>query len=194
MRKIILQEFVTIDNFAAAPNGEMSFIDEYAANNDRNFQADAEAFLDTVDTMILGANTYRLLVEYWPEATEEGTFGEKLNSLSKYVVSSTLDNARWGKWEGAEIISDNPTEAIAKLKQQPGKDIVVWGSLTLAKSLMKAGLNDECQLRVCPVVLGEGKALFASDMGTPALKLLEAKTYDAGMVLLRYAPDGGTTD
>ena len=190
MRKIILQEFVTIDNFAAAPNGEMPFIDAYSTDNDKSFQADAEAFLDTVDTMILGANTYRMFVEYWPEATEEGTFGEKLNSLSKYVVSSTLETAPWGKWEGAEIIASNPIEAIAKLKQQPGKDMVVWGSLTLAASLMKAGLIDEYQLRVCPVVLGEGKALFADDIGTPGMKLLEAKMYDAGMVLLRYAPDG----
>jgi len=144
--------------------------------------------VDSIDTMILGANTYKMFVSYWPEATQEGAFGEKLNSLSKYVVSSTLEDAPWGKWEGAELISNKPMEAIAKLKQKSGKDIVVWGSLTLAESLMKDGLIDEYQLWVCPIVLGKGKPLFAGDSTLP-LTLLEAKTYDAGMVLLRYQPD-----
>lgn len=187
MRRVILQDFVTIDGYAADPNGEMDFIQDYAARNDISFQADAERFLDTLDTMILGANTYRLFVGYWPEATEEGVFAEKLNSLSKVVASSTLERAPWGEWEGAEITSD-PAGKIAELKQQQGKDIVVWGSLTLAQSLMKEGLIDEYQLRVCPVVLGEGRQLFANDIAAPDMDLLEAKSYDTGMVLLRYQP------
>jgi dihydrofolate reductase len=190
MRKIILQEFVTIDGFAADPNGEMEFIQDYATRNDTSFQEDAFRFLDTIDTMILGANTYNLFVGYWPQATEEGEFATKLNSLSKVVVSATLESAPWGKWEGAEIIAHNPTEAIARLKQHPGKDLVVWGSLMLAKSLMQEGLIDEYQLRVCPVTLGKGKRLFAGDSGALDMKLLEAKTYDEGLVLLRYQPAG----
>jgi len=86
-----------------------------------------------------------MLAGYWPQATEEGEFATKLNSLSKVVVSSTLESVLWGKWEGAEIIKNNVAEEIAKLKQQPGKDIVLWGSLTLARSLMQAGLIDEVQ-------------------------------------------------
>ncbi|MGH7458654.1 MAG: dihydrofolate reductase family protein [Longimicrobiaceae bacterium] len=178
---------MTIDGYAADPNSEMDFIQDYAARNDTSFQADAERFLDTVDTMMLGANTYELFVAYWPEATDEGVFAEKLNSLSKIVVSTTLESASWGKWEGAEITS-NPAEKLAQLKQQQGKDIVVWGSLTLARSLMKEALIDEYQLRVCPVVLGEGKRIFADGIAPVGMELLEAKTYDAGMVLLRYRP------
>lgn len=189
MRKVILQEFVTIDGFAADPNGEMDFIGEYAARNDLSFQTDAERFLDTVDTMLLGAGTYKLFAGYWPEATEEGTFADKLNALSKVVASSTLKRAPWGEWEKTEITS-NPSEKIAQLKEQTGKNIVVWGSLTLVQSLMKEALIDEYQLRVCPVVLGAGTPLFADGIAAPDMDLVESKTYDAGMVLLRYQPKG----
>jgi dihydrofolate reductase len=186
MRKIILQEFVTIDGFAADPNGKMDFVQDYAARQDESFQKDAERFLDTLDTMILGANTYKMFVEYWPEATEEGAFARKLNSLSKYVVSSTIESAPWGDWEGAEIIGNSPDKKITTLKQKPGKDMVVWGSISLAQSLMKKEIVDEIQLRVCPTVLGSGKRLFANNF---PMELLEAKAYDEGLVLLRYKPN-----
>lgn len=104
MRKVILQEFVTVDNFVADSDGKMDFIQDYSARNDEGFQHDAELFLDTLDTMILGSNTYKMFVEYWPGAKEEGEFAKKLNSLSKFVVSSTLENTPWGDWEGATII------------------------------------------------------------------------------------------
>lgn len=187
MRKVILQNFVTIDGFAAAPNGETDFIAAYAARNDTSFQTDAVRFLDTVDTMLLGANTYKLFAGYWPEATEEGAFADKLNALSKVVASSTLERALWGKWEEAEITS-KPVKRIMRLKEQTGKNIVVWGSLTLAQSLIKEGLIDEYQLRVCPIILGEGTPLFAGDIAAPDMDLLDSKTYDEGMVLLRYQP------
>lgn len=183
MRNIILQEYVTVDNFVADPDGKMNFIQEYSARNDESFQKDAEQFLDTIDAMILGANTYKMFVEYWPESTKEGTFAEKLNSLSKFVVSSTLESAPWGDWEGAKIIKNNLNEEISVLKQKSGKNIVVWGSISLAQSLIKKGLIDEIQLRVCPTVLGSGKKLFE---GNIPLKLMETKTYHEGMVLLRY--------
>lgn len=183
MRNIILQEYVTVDNFVADPNGKMDFIQEYSAKNDEGFQKDAEHFLDTIDAMILGADTYKMFVEYWPESTEEGAFADKLNSLSKYVVSTTLENAPWGDWEGAQIIENNLIEEISALKQKSGKNIVVWGSISLAQSLLKEGLIDEVQLRVCPTVLGNGRKLFEENI---SLKLMETKTYDEGMVLLRY--------
>lgn len=81
-------------------------------------------------------------------------------------------------------------EATAALRRQSGKGAVVWGSLTLAQSLMRAGLVDECQLYLCPGVLGAGKLLFAPDAGLQAMRLLEATRYDSGVILLRYAPEG----
>lgn len=187
MRKIILQDFVTVDGFAADPSGGMDFIQTYASKNDRSFQKDAEDFLDAIDTMLLGANTYKLFAGYWPEATEEGSFAEKLNSLSKVVVSTTLQHAPWGEWEGADIIRDNMVRNITALKERPGKDIVLWGSLTLGKSLIKEGLIDEYQFRVCPVVLGKGQKPFPENEKV-GLKLQEAKTFDKGLILLKYQP------
>jgi dihydrofolate reductase len=183
MRKVILQEFLSIDGYAADPEEKVDFIQDYATRQDKSFQIDAERFLDTLDTMILGANTYKMFVEYWPEATEEGAFAQKLNSLSKFVVSTTIDTAPWGDWEGAEIIGNSTAKKITELKQKSGKDIVIWGSISLAQSLMQKGIIDEFQLRVCPTVLGSGKRLFAENI---PMELLGTKTYDEGMVLLHY--------
>mgnify|MGYP001161893550 CR=1 FL=1 len=189
MRKVILQQFVTIDGFAADTDGGMRFQQDYVSKNDKSFQEDALRFLDTVDTMVLGANTYNMFAQYWPGATgEEGEFAQKLNSLSKVVASSTLKSAPWGEWEAAEI-TDNPSERLAQLRQQKGKDIVIWGSLALTHSLMKEGWIDEYQLRVCPAATGSGKPLFPRGSDLYNLKLLETKSYDKGMVLLRYEPE-----
>ena len=81
-------------------------------------------------------------------------------------------------------------EAAAALKRQSGKGVVVWGSLTLAQSLMQARRVDECQLYLCPNVLGAGKPLFSRDAGFQAMRLLDTKRYDSGVILLRYAPQG----
>lgn len=136
MKRIILQQFVTVDGFAAEPNGGMAFQQDYVVRNDKSFQEDALHFLDTVDTMILGANTYRMFAAYWPDSTDEGAFAEKLNALSKVVVSSTLKSAPWGRWGAAEIVKDNVAKRIGDLKKQAGKDIVVWGSLELSYELL----------------------------------------------------------
>lgn len=187
MKRIVLQQFATVDGFAADPDGRMDFQQAYVVRNDRSFQEHALAFLDTVDTMIMGANTYRMFAGYWPEATHEGVFAEKLNALSKVVVSSSLESAPWGRWGAAEIVRDHVPERIGELKEQTGKDIVVWGSLTLSYELLGRGLIDEIQLRVCPSAIGSGKPVFP---GRLDLRLLEARTYDEGMVLLRYEPVG----
>jgi dihydrofolate reductase len=99
------------------------------------------------------------------------------------VVSTELKEAPWGGWEPATIIKDNVFEKITKLKEQSGKDIVIWGSMTLAHSLIQEGLIDEVQLRVIPTTLSKGKPVFDSAYD---LEFLDVKTYDKGLVLLRY--------
>lgn len=89
------------------------------------------------------------------------------------------------------MVKNGAAGEIARLKRQPGKNMVLWGSLRLAQSLMREGAIDEYQLRVCPVILGNGKRLFPDGINTPEMKLLEAKTYGSGLVLLRYQPDRG---
>lgn len=187
MRKLIVQQFTSIDGQAADPNGTTDFISEYAAKHDQGFERDAMDFMDTVDTMVLGRKTYELFVRYWPNASgDDADFGKKLNALRKFVVSSTLEEAPWGKWEGATIIKEKPEEKIRALKQEDGKDIVIWGSIALATAMMGAGLVDELQLRTIPVVLGVGRPLFDEDLDSRQLNLRRATPYDEGLVLLQY--------
>lgn len=185
MRKVIVQELVTVDGFAAGMNGELDFFEAVADYSE--VDRDNLHILENVDTIVLGASTYRMFVEYWPTAEDEPA-AEPVNTLPKIVFSSTLDRAPWGQWEDAKLVRGDATDEISALKRQPGEDIMVWGSLSLAQSLIRAGLVDEIQLRVCPIVLGKGRRLFADDMDSYGLELLEAKPYQSGIVSLIYRP------
>jgi len=182
MRRLVFQEYVTLDGFAAGPGGELDLFDTVAEQADD----DNLELLESVDTMLLGATTYRLFIGYWPTATDE-VIAPKLNALRKVVVSSTLDAAPWGDWEPAEVVTD-PVAAVTELKAEDGKDIILWGSITLFHTLLVAGLVDEVQLRVCPLVLGAGKSVFPAGGEAIGLELLEARPWARGGVLLRYQP------
>lgn len=189
MRRLILQQFTTIDGLAANERGDTEFVSEYAQQRDESFVREAMEFLDTVDTMILGRKTYEFFAGYWPDVSgDDAEFGRKLNSLRKYVVSSTLKEAPWGKWEPAEIIASDPATRVSALRKEEGKDMVIWGSITLATELLRNGLIDEIQLRVVPVVLGRGRQLFEGSVDSLKLELLAANRHDRGLVLLRYQP------
>ena len=116
-----------------------------------------------------------------------GDYGERMNGIQKYVVSTTLKNA---DWNNTQIISTNVADEIAALKQQPGQDILIFGSSQLVQSLMKHDLIDDYWLMVFPIVLGGGKRLFGE--GSPStLKLVETKTLGSGVMLLHYQTDRG---
>ena len=196
MRKLIIQEFVTIDGFAAAPDGALDFMPGGGRTPvDPQIERGQLRFIkDEVDTMLLGRTTYQIFIDYWPTATADNEIiADELNALSKVVASRALDHAPWGdRGDEATIVRDG-VEAAAALRQQSGKGVVVWGSLTLAQSLMRAGLVDECQLYLCPSVLGAGKPLFAPDAGLQPMRFLDAMRYDSGVMLLRYAPVGAVS-
>jgi dihydrofolate reductase len=139
-------------------------------------------FIDTVDTMILGANTYAMSKDYWPTADEQGEYGAKLNTLARFVASSTLDDAPWGDFPAATVTRD-PVATIRELKEQDGKDIWLWGSLSLMHSLLDAGVVDEVRMLVCPVSRGKGTRVFEDRHD---LKPIEATLFDNGVALLRY--------
>ena len=184
MRKVIAQEFISLDGLAADQEGSTRFFD---AMVDKAIDEDILQFIHTIDTILLGAETYRMFIEYWPEATTDTELvADQLNETPKIVFSNTLDQAPWGRWKPATVVKSEAAEAVSQLKQQPGKDIVLWGSISLAQSLMKKGLVDEYQLRVCPTVLGKGRPLFSRDVSLLNLKLLDAKTYDNGVIFLKY--------
>ena len=184
MRKFIVQQWVTVDNIAAEEDGGLSFVkvSSFATPGDEDLGAIALEFIETVDTMILGANTYRMGKNYWPTADDQGEFGEKLNNLTKFVASSSLKDAPWGKFPAATVTAD-PVATIRALKQQDGKDIWLWGSLKLMRSLFEAGVVDELHLRVCPTTLGKGVRMFEDRYD---MQLIKAQSFENGVVMLRY--------
>ena len=184
MRRLIAQQWVTVDNFAAEVDGGMSFVSvlPFAESRDEEFDASALAFIDSVDTMILGARTYAMAKDSWPRATNQGAYGEKLNRLAKVVASTKLRDAPWGSFQAATVTPD-AVATVRELKRQDGKDLWLWGSLTLMRSMFEAGLVDEVQLRVCPTTRGEGRGVFQDRRD---LRILEARSFENGVVLLRY--------
>ena len=187
MRKVILQEFVTLDGLAAGPNDSVDFVPA-STQGDRTFGQEQLKLMDAIDTIVLGRVTYRMFADHWPKVTEgeEKTFAEKLNSTPKIVFSRTLDRAPWGDWDEARIVRNSAADEVAKLERQSGRDLLIWGSLSLAQSLMNQRLIDEYRLVVCPVVLGSGRPLFGDKVASIDMKLLNATALDLGAVSLRY--------
>jgi dihydrofolate reductase len=186
MRKLIFQEFLSLDGYAADKDHSTAFFESpvYAKDSDDDLLAEMNRF----DTILLGANTYKLFVDFWPSATNgEQIVADKLNSIPKIVFSRTLKEAPWGKWKPAKIESGDAVEAVKQLKKQTGKDMVLWGSISLAQDLMKANLIDEYQLRVVPVLLGDGTRLFEK-RDELNLELAKTKSYDSGLLLVHYKP------
>lgn len=186
MRKVIYQVWISLDGYAADANHSTKFFEDpkYGGVSDEELLD----YMDNIDTILLGANTYKMFVEFWPtDASEKEIMSERLNSTSKIVFSKSLKKAPWGKWEPAQVESDDAAAVVKKLKSQNGKHMVLWGSLSLARSLMKENLIDELHIRVVPVVLGKGTSLF-ENTDEKDLKLVNTKQYPSGIVLMEYQP------
>ncbi|MBI5840863.1 MAG: dihydrofolate reductase family protein [Chloroflexi bacterium] len=181
MRKIIVNEFMTLDGVIEAPEEwQFPYLSEDVSEEIRTGVYEAEASL-------LGRKTYEIFAASWPLRTNnEFGVADKLNSERKFVVSSTLEEV---EWNNSTLIKGNVEEEVRKLKQQPGGVIRIVGSATLVQSLMKADLIDEFQLMIHPVVVGHGKRLFNDAIGIPSLKLVETKAFSTGVVLLHYQSD-----
>lgn len=182
MRKLVVQQWVTVDNIAAEEDGGLGFVSPFAATATEAFMAGMMEFIGSVDTLVLGANTYRQNVGYWPTADDQGEYGRKLNELTKVVASSTLDDAPWGDFPAATVTKD-PVATIRDLKRQDGRDLWLWGSLTLMRSLLAAGEVDVVRMLVCPVAQGGGTRLFRERQD---LTLLDATGFEHGVTLMRY--------
>lgn len=139
--------------------------------------------------ILLGRKTYELFVEFWPTATtKQEAIADKLNSLPKIIFSNTLSKAPWGKWPDAEVINGDAVKAIGNIKKEQGKNIVLWGSISLAQSLMKENLIDEYHLQLCPVLTGGGRTLFPEFRDHQKLQLTETRKYNTGTTFLNYQP------
>jgi dihydrofolate reductase len=186
LRKVIASPFVTLDGFIAGPAGEL----DWSVGDEAFDREQLPVLLSRVDTILLGRLTYQALATYWPFASaEDDRIAERMNTIPKLVFSGTLAEAPWGHFNNARVVTDDPDEAVAKLKQQSGKDLVIFGSGRLVSELAQAGLIDEYQLRVNPVVLGSGKRLFGDLKERVKLKLLDSRTSPSGVVVLHYQLD-----
>jgi dihydrofolate reductase len=137
------------------------------------------------DALLVGRQTFEDFRGYWPKQTDDTTgVTEYLNQVAKYVVSATMTDP---EWQNSTVLSGDPIDEVHALKQQPGRDIVVTGSITLCHTLISAGLVDEYRQFVYPTVQGRGRRLFPDAYELPTLRLMEAASFNGGITYSRYA-------
>jgi dihydrofolate reductase len=183
MRKIILFMVVTLDGYYEGPNQEFDW-----PNVDEEFNEFALQQLDEVDTLLFGRATYEGMASYWPTPQaqqDDPQVTAVMNSIAKVVVSRTLDKA---EWNNSRLIKDDVAEEIRRLKEQPGKDIAIFGSNKLTVSLLEMELIDELRILVNPIVLGAGHSLFTTAKERIKVKLVKTRAFASGNVLLCYEP------
>lgn len=183
MGRLIVEQIVTVDGYAADTEGGLGFVETARGGNPNDH--DQLAFLEGVDAILLGANTYRMFADYWPRADPAiEVVAEPINRLPKFVVSNTLTRAPWG--DGSiEILRGDGVESAADLKDRFDAT-VVWGSLVLADALLEAGLVDELRLRVVPVLIGSGRSFTPPALGDRRLELDHVASHPSGHVGLSY--------
>ena len=182
MRNIIVSNYVTLDGFFEGPNREIDWfvwddeVEQYGID-----------LLDRIDTILFGRVTYELMAGYWPTTTEENpAITQAMNSLPKIVFSRTLDHV---SWNNSRLVKGDLRDEVLKLKEGPGKDIVIYGSGSIVAALTNVGLIDEYQMMVNPVILGSGKPMFQGVEKPVKLKLIRSRPFDIGNVLLYYQPE-----
>jgi dihydrofolate reductase len=174
MRKVVLSEYLSLDGVMENPAWTAPYwSDEIAA-----FKY-AELFES--DALLLGRVTYEGFASAWPSMTDEQGFADRMNNLPKFVATRTLDQLTWN----AQPIKEPVVDTIAALKQQPGENILIYGSGDLAQTLIAHQLIDEYRLMIYPVVLGSGQRLFRD---ATTLQLAETKAFGSGVVLMTYHP------
>jgi dihydrofolate reductase len=185
MRKVILLMHVSLDGFVAGPNGELDWI-----FFDKEMEDHGKRVSDNVDTAIYGRVTYQMMESFWPtvpsnpdSSQHELEHADWVEHVSKIVISKSLDKA---EWNNTTLIKENIADEISKLKQQPGKDMMIFGSPRLSHNLLQLGLIDEFQLTLNPIVLGSGTPLFKDIKEKFKLKLLSSKPFDSGVIALHY--------
>ena len=185
MRNLIFFMHTSLDGFVAGLNGEMDWI-----NLDDAMFDFVATMTDQADTALYGRVTYEMMQSYWPTAGEQLNATKHdiehstwYNKVSKIVLSKTIHETGL---HNTKVISDQLSYNINKLKQQEGKNILIFGSPGASRSLLNQGLIDEFWLFVNPIILGQGKPLFKNITGTTKLKLAEPKTFACGVIALHY--------
>ena len=184
MRKLIADIIISLDGYFTSPKNE---IDWFAGFDSEEWPWSSD-ILRSADVMLYGRVTYEEFRQFWP-TPEPKQMGidpyliERLNNLPKIVFSKSLAET---PWKPASLIREDPGAAVARLKHEPGRDIVVVGSGTLLASLLRHDLIDEYFIRVRPIILGSGRSLFEDRKARHPLKLVTAKTFKSGTIGLHY--------
>jgi len=186
MRNVKVFESVTLDGYFTSEDGDYSWAHEGVAP-DPEFDAFTNDNASGDGELAFGRVTYGLMEAFWP--TEEAAkqmpaVAEGMNRMPKYVFSRSLDEVSWAN---TTILKGDPADEIRKLKAAPGADIVIMGSGTIVSQLTQAGLIDEYQFIVVPVVIGKGRTLFDGVTNKANLELVDSRTFKNGKVSLRYA-------
>ena len=185
MRKVVVAVEVTLNGVMSPVDWAFQFMNEERGKYARDL-------LFASDALLMGRETYEVFANFWPARTsaddgpgEEG-FNHRINSLPKYVASTTLkEPLGWN----ATLIRGDIAEEVAKLKQQPGQDILMYGAGRLAHTLMQHGLVDELRVWVYPVLWESGIRLLNDASDLPALRLMDTKVFSSGLVVLTYQPE-----
>jgi dihydrofolate reductase len=192
MRMLRVIEFLSLDGVMQAPGDpeedteggfrhggwQRPYFDEVLASS-------AAEGMAATDAYVFGRKTYEKMAAYWPTAPEDDPYARHLNSMPKYVASTTLEDV---EWRNSTLIRGNVAEEVAKIKREPGGNIAVLGSGDLIQTLVRHDLVDEYFLGVFPIVLGSGKRLFRELDQARKLELVDSKTTSTGGVLLTYRP------
>jgi dihydrofolate reductase len=181
MRKILFFMLTSLDGYFEGPDHDINW-----HNVDAEFNEFAIEQLNSVDTLLFGRVTYEMMASFWPTPFAIETdpiVAGKMNSTPKIVFSKTLANA---EWQNSRLVKTDFAGEISRLKQLPGKDLIIFGSSDLAVTFLQASLLDEIRVLVNPVVLGDGKSLFKGINDKLNLKLLKTRVFRNGNVLLYY--------
>jgi dihydrofolate reductase len=189
MRKIIVTMWTTLDGFIAGPNGEMDWVGAFYDEAMGNYEYD---LVSAADTLLLGRVTYQSFAGAWPHVPEnpnaqkgEVEYAHRLNAMRKIVFSRTLPHA---EWNNSTLLKEIVPAEFNTMKQEPGRDMVIYGSASIVRALTNLGLIDEYQLLVHPIVIGSGKPLFKDIEHKVNLKLINTRTHPSGVVILYYQP------
>jgi dihydrofolate reductase len=193
VRKVIASEFVALDGVIENPNWTFRF----TGKEQQKFKFDE---LSASDALLLGRATYEGFAAAWPRMTEQagelsvsdalllGRYADMMNGYPKYVASTTLQKPL--EWNNSMLIEGDVAEEVSRLKQLPGKDILIFGSGKLVNSLMRDDLIDEYRLMIFPIIVGSGQRLFADGIDEMVLELVDTETFGSGVVVLTYRPAG----
>jgi dihydrofolate reductase len=179
MRKVIVSTYMTLD-------GRVDEIRDWALryDDDRTVRYNTDLLMNS-DGLLLGRKTYEIFAAIWPSLSGQFPYVDKMNSMAKYVASTTLTDL---EWENSHLIEGDAAEGVAKLKQQPGEDLVLYGCHDLMHSLMEHDLIDEYRVLVHPVLLGKGRSFLKDGAERVNLDLVGTTVIPGGVAILTYQP------